>query len=44
MKTAEYKQTGVHTEEYKVIVPAEYDDEATLSPKNMRKPVFVKYQ
>lgn len=30
MKTAEYKQTGVHTEEHKVIVPAEYDDEGNI--------------
>lgn len=29
-KVAEYKQTGTRTEEYKVIVPAEYDDEGKL--------------
>lgn len=30
MKVAEYKQTGTRTEEYKVIIPAEYDDEGNL--------------
>lgn len=30
MKTSEYKQTGTRTEEYKVIVPAEYDDEGNI--------------
>lgn len=30
MKVAEYKQTGTHTEEYKVIVPAEYDEEGNI--------------
>lgn len=30
MKTTEYKQTGTRTEEYKVIVPAEYDEEGKL--------------
>lgn len=30
MKTTEYKQTGTRTEEYKVIVPAEYDDEGNI--------------
>lgn len=30
MKVAEYKQTGTRTEEYKVIVPAEYDEEGNI--------------
>ena len=30
MIVAEYKQTGTRTEEYKVIVPAEYDEEGKL--------------
>ncbi len=30
LKIAEYKQTGTRTEEYKVIVPAEYDEEGKL--------------
>lgn len=30
MKIAEYKQTGTRTEEYKVIVPAEYDEEGNI--------------
>lgn len=30
MKTAEYKQTGTRTEEYKVTVPAEYDEEGNI--------------
>lgn len=28
--TGEYKQTGTRTEEYKVIVPAEYDEDGNL--------------
>ena len=30
MKIAEHKQTGTRTEEYKVIVPAEYDEDGNL--------------
>lgn len=30
MKTAEYKQTGTRTEEYKVTISAEYDDEGNI--------------
>lgn len=30
MRTAEYKQTGIRTEEYKVTIPAEYDEEGNL--------------
>lgn len=30
MRIAEYKQTGTRTEEYKVIVPAEYDEEGNI--------------
>jgi hypothetical protein len=30
MKTTEYKQTGTRTEEYTVIIPAEYDDEGMV--------------
>ena len=30
MKTTEYKQTGTRTEEYKVIVPPEYDEEGNI--------------
>lgn len=30
MRISEYKQTGTRTEEYKVIVPAEYDEEGNL--------------
>ncbi len=30
MRIAEYKQTGTRTEEYTVIIPAEYDDEGNL--------------
>ena len=30
MKTAEYKQTGTRTEEYKVTIPAEYDEEGSI--------------
>lgn len=30
MRVAEYKQTGTRTEEYKVIVPAEYDEEGNI--------------
>lgn len=30
MRIAEYKQTGTHTEEYTVIIPAEYDDEGMV--------------
>lgn len=29
-RIGEYKQTGTRTEEYKVIVPAEYDEEGNL--------------
>lgn len=29
-RTGEYKQTGTRTEEYKVIVPAEYDEEGNI--------------
>ena len=31
MKTAEYKQTGTRTEEYKVTIPAEYDEEGNIA-------------
>lgn len=31
MRIAEYKQTGTHTEEYTVIIPAEYDDEGKMT-------------
>lgn len=30
MKIAEYKQTGTRTEEYKVTIPAEYDEEGDI--------------
>lgn len=30
MRIAEYKQTGIRTEEYTVIIPAEYDDEGMV--------------
>ncbi len=30
MKTAEHKQTGTRTEEYKVTIPAEYDEEGNI--------------
>ena len=30
MRIAEYKKTGTKTEEYKVTVPAEYDEENNL--------------
>lgn len=30
MRIAEYKQTGTHTEECTVIIPAEYDDEGMV--------------
>ena len=30
MKIAEYKQTGTRTEEYKVTVPPEHDDEGNI--------------
>lgn len=30
MRIAEYKKIGIKTEEYKIIVPAEYDDEGKL--------------
>lgn len=30
MKTTEYKQTGIRTEEYTVTIPAEYDDEGNI--------------
>ena len=30
MRIAEYKQTGTRTEEYTVIIPAEYDDEGMV--------------
>ena len=30
MKIAEYKQTGTHTEECTVIIPAEYDEEGMV--------------
>lgn len=30
MRVAEYKQTGTRTEEYKVTIPAEYDDEGNI--------------
>ena len=30
MRIAEYKQTGTHTEEYTVTIPAEYDDEGMV--------------
>lgn len=30
MRIAEYKQTGTHTEENTVIIPAEYDDEGMV--------------
>lgn len=29
-RIGEYKQTGTRTEEYKVIVPAEYDEEGSI--------------
>lgn len=29
-RTGEYKQTGTRTEEYKVIVPTEYDEEGNI--------------
>lgn len=29
-RTGEYKQTGTRTEEYKVTIPAEYDDEGNI--------------
>ncbi len=31
MKITEYKQTGTRTEEYTVIIPAEYDDEGNMT-------------
>lgn len=31
MRIAEYKQTGTHTEEYTVIIPAGYDDEGNMT-------------
>ena len=31
MRIAEYKQTGTHTEEYAVTIPAEYDDEGNMT-------------
>lgn len=31
MKIAEYKQTGICTEEYTVTIPAEYDDEGNMT-------------
>lgn len=31
MRIAEYKQTGTHTEEYTVTIPAEYDDEGNMT-------------
>lgn len=30
-RIAEYKQTGTRTEEYTVIIPAEYDDEGKMT-------------
>ena len=30
MRIAEYKKIGIKTEEYKIIVPAEYDEEGNL--------------
>lgn len=31
MRIAEYKKTGTRTEEYTVIIPAEYDDEGNMT-------------
>ena len=31
MRIAEYKQTGEHTEEYTVTIPAEYDEEGNVT-------------
>lgn len=30
MRIAEYKKIGIKTEEYKIIIPAEYDEEGNL--------------
>ena len=37
MRIAEYKKTGTRTEEYTVIIPAEYDDEGNMTVEEHEK-------
>ena len=37
-RTGEYKQTGTRTEEYKVTIPADYDDECNIISEEHEEP------